>query len=80
MDEVTGVHRRVVYRATFEEQDNQMIWHAHFLYGGENSQARGGMRGDTPALSNTLAQMHITMQLYIDAALLRGDFGPEHAG
>lgn len=72
MGDIRGVHRAVLYRATFHEIDGQTHWHAKFNHDGQASEASGSVLNAWSPLPNGEIKMHVTMQLYIEATLLRG--------
>jgi hypothetical protein len=72
MGDIRGVHRTVSYRATSREQDGQTHWHAMFHYDGQTSEALGSVRNDWSPLADPDIRMHVALQLYIEATLLRG--------
>lgn len=69
MSEIAGVHRRVVYRATFNETDGQTSWSAIFELDGHRYESHGCLRDGRSALPNVAARVHIALQLYIESAL-----------
>lgn len=70
MSEVAGVHRRVVYRATFSETEGQTRWFATFDHDGQMHESHGVIRGGWSVLPTIECRVHVTMQLYIESALL----------
>lgn len=74
MSDIRGVHRTVSYRATFHERAGQTHWHAKFNQDGQASEARGSISNSWSPLPTAESRMHVTMQLYIEATLLRRDY------
>lgn len=70
MSELAGVHRRVVYRATFSETEGQTRWSATFEFEGHRYEAHGTIGDCWSALPTIAARVHITLQIFIESALM----------
>ncbi|MET3650319.1 nuclear transport factor 2 (NTF2) superfamily protein [Dyella japonica] len=71
MGEVIGIHRKVAYRATYEETKDQTRWFASFSREDQRHEAHGVIRVNWTALPTTEVRVHATMHLYIETQLSR---------
>lgn len=72
MGDIRGVHRKVLYRATFHESDGQMHWQAKFQYEGRASEACGSILNELSRSWDPLISVREAVHLYIETTLLRG--------
>jgi hypothetical protein len=71
MGEVIGIHRKVAYRATYEETKDRTPWFASFSCEGQRHEAQGVIRANWTALPTTEGRVHATLHLYIETRLSR---------
>lgn len=79
MGEIVGIHRKVAYRATYEETKEQTRWAASFSREDQRHEAHGVIRLNWAALPTAEGRVHATMHLYIETQLSRWTASDEDA-